>query len=160
MWKRRRLSYLKKCSALNFTSWIWMLWEIGGYFITFHFFSHLLAKKCDYSVKMCWAVLFAHIRFSFKQVQICEWRNSPNGHLWTAALAHTSGSLLFRFPTAELSSCVLGTSSVGFVYIATCFIDFYFVDSSVDHGTFYRPQLIKETCKFTVFLSIFSISFR
>jgi len=67
---------------------------------------------------------------------------------------------MFRFPRAERSSCVLGTSSVGFVYIATCFIDFYFVDSSIDHGTFYRPELIKETCKVTVFLSIVSIPFR
>lgn len=158
--KRRRLSYLKKCSALNFTLWNWMLWENGGYFITFHFFSHLFARICDYSVKMWWAFLFAVVRVSFKQVQIREWRNSPNGRLWTAALAHTSGSLLFRFPRAERSSCVLGTSSVGFVYIATCFIDFYFVDSSVDHGTLYRHELIKETCKVTFFLSTVSIPFR
>lgn len=67
---------------------------------------------------------------------------------------------LFLFPIAQGSSCVLGISSVGFGYIATCFIDFYFVDSSVDHGTFYRPELIKETCKINVFLSNLSIPFR
>jgi hypothetical protein len=98
--------------------------------------------------------------FLSNNCKIREGRNSPNGHLWTAALTHISGRLLFRFSRAERSSCVLGTSSVGFVYISTCFIDFYFVDSSVDHGTFYRPELIKETCKVTVFLNIGSISFR
>jgi hypothetical protein len=49
-----------------------MLWENGGYFITFHFFSHLLAKICDYGAKMWRSFLFADARVFFKQVQICE----------------------------------------------------------------------------------------
>jgi hypothetical protein len=49
-----------------------MFWENGGYFITFHLFSHLFANICDYSAKMWRAFLFADVIFFFKQVKIRE----------------------------------------------------------------------------------------